>query len=59
MITILLAATISCADAAWIIHGIRETELGSAQQAELTLEVMRATDRNCDLTEALNAESRR
>lgn len=51
--------TLSCADAAWIINGIRDTQLGKAEQAEIVLEVMAATDPNCDLSAALQAESRR
>ena len=59
MIELLASMTLSCADAAWIINGIRDTQLGKAEQAEIVLEVMAATDPNCDLSAALQAESRR
>jgi hypothetical protein len=59
MITILLSALLSCSDAAWIIQGIEQADITQAEKSELILTVMDGTDRNCDLTAALEAEPRR
>ena len=59
MITILLSTLLSCSDAAWIIQGIEQADITQAEKSELILTVMDGTDRNCDLTAALEAEPRR
>lgn len=59
MITLLASMFLSCSDAAWIIQGIKQTDLSSADKADLVLSVMEGTDTKCDLTAALEAQSRR
>ena len=59
MITILASALLTCPDAAWIIQGIRESDLTPAIRADLVLSVMEGTDPSCDLGAALEAEPRR
>ena len=59
MITILASTLLSCTDAAWVIQGIRQSDLSPAMQAEMVITVIEGTDTKCDLTESLEAQSRR
>ena len=59
MITLLASAILSCSEAAWIIQGIRSTDISSAARSDMVLSVMESTDRECDLASALEAEPRR
>ena len=58
MIELLASMTLSCPDAAWIIQGIRNSEMRSALQSDLVIEVIQATDPDCDLGAALEANPR-
>ena len=59
MITLLASALLSCSDAAWLIQGIRGSDMSPAVQADLVLSIMEGTERDCDLQAALEAEPRR
>ena len=59
MITLLASMFLTCSDAAWIIQGIRQTDLSSAAKSDMVLSVMEGTDPECDLGAALEAEPRR
>ena len=51
----LLSMLLSCSDAAWIIQGIRSSELmNQATKSELILEIYRGTDPQCDMEQALS-----
>ena len=53
--TYLLSMLLSCADAAWILQGIRQSEIMSPTiRAELTLEVLRGTEPSCDIERELS-----
>ena len=53
--TFLLSMLLSCSDAAWIIQGIRQSELmDRGMKSELILEVYRGTDPQCDMEQALS-----
>ena len=59
MITLLASMFITCSDAAWIIQGVERSDLSEAIKADLVLEIIEQTDPECDLTAALEAETRR
>ena len=59
MIELLAAMTLSCADSAWLIQGIRNSDTSPAIQSELVVEIIQATDPDCDLGAALEANPRR
>ena len=44
----LLAATLTCADGKWILDGIADTGLASAQRSELIIEVLQAMPDDCE-----------
>ena len=44
----LLAATLTCADGKWILDGIADTSVTSAQRSELILTVLRDMPDDCE-----------
>ena len=48
MIELLLAATLSCADAAWILQGVERTDLSVGQKAEIKIEILKEMPDDCD-----------
>ena len=51
----LLSMLLSCADAAWIIQGIQQSEImTSKMRSELILEVKRGTEPTCDIERELS-----
>ena len=53
--TFFLSMLLSCADAAWILQGIRQSEIMTpTMRAELTLEVLRGTEPTCDIERELS-----
>jgi len=59
MIELLASMYLTCPDAAWIIQGIRNSEMSAALQSDLVVEVIQGTDPDCDLGAALEANPRR
>lgn len=55
MIPFLLAATLSCSDAVWIIDGVLMTDVSSQIKLDLIQSVMESAEDGCDF----NMESHR
>ena len=51
MIEILLAATITCSEGAWILEGVADTEISSEAKNDLVIEIIRAMPDNCTYDE--------
>ena len=47
MIGALLATTITCAEGAWILEGVADTEISSEAKNDLVIEIIRAMPDNC------------
>lgn len=47
MIPLLLSATITCAEGAWILEGVADTEISSEAKNDLVIEIIRAMPDNC------------
>ena len=47
MIPLLLAATLSCADGAWILEGLTETDLSTEAKTDMVRSVMEAMPNDC------------
>ena len=47
MIPFLLSATITCAEGAWILEGVADTEISSEAKNDLVIEIIRAMPDNC------------
>ena len=53
--TYLLSMLLSCADAAWIIQGIQQSQIMSpSMREELMTEVLRGTEPTCDIERELS-----
>jgi len=48
MITLLLAATLSCADGLWILNGIADTDISSEAKNEMVITVLESMPDNCE-----------
>ena len=59
MIEFFASMTLSCPDSAWLIQGIRNSDMSATLQSELVVEIIQATDPDCDLGAALEANPRR
>ncbi len=48
MITLLLSATLSCADGLWILEGIANTTISSEAKSDMVITVLESMPDNCE-----------